>query len=257
MATGEGPRRPEGAPPLGGVAVVLIGVLVLAALVIAVEPLRSGVSDAVSGDTGGLRSDLRGLGFDGALIVLALGLVHVVVWYPAEILDAAVGYVYDFWIALPMIMVVWLINGVIAYQAGRHAARPVLYRFINRERFDRFELLAERGGTPLLLSMRLVPVVPFSLFSYAAGTARVPFGRFIWTTLVGYLPLTAVFVYLGSQLEELSATDPILWIGAAVLIATVVLTARLRRTLLAHRSEAAEEGLEGQDTASIADTISS
>ena len=41
---------------------------------------------------------------------------------------------------------------------------------------------------------------------------------FIWTTAVGYLPLTAVFVYLGSQLEELSPTDPMLWLGAAVLI---------------------------------------
>ena len=240
--TGERPGRTEGAPPLGGALLALVGIVLLAALVFAIEPLRSGVSDAVSGDTGALRQDLRGLGFDGALIVLALGLVHVFVWYPAEILDAAVGYVYDFWVALPMIMAVWLINGLIAYTIGRHAARPVLYRFMARERFDRFELLAERGGVTLLLSMRLVPIVPFSLFSYAAGAARVPPGRFVWTTLVGYLPLTAVFVYLGSQLEELSATDPILWIGAAVLIALVVLTARLRRMLSSQRTEPAREG---------------
>ena len=56
--------------------------------------------------------------------------------------------------------------------------------------------------------MRLVPIVPFSLFSYAAGSARVPAGRFAWTTAVGYLPITAVFAYLGSRLEELSPDDP-------------------------------------------------
>jgi uncharacterized membrane protein YdjX (TVP38/TMEM64 family) len=217
------------------VLVVLVGIAALAALVLAIEPLRSGVADAVAGDTGALREDLRGLGFTGALIVLVVGLVHVFVWYPAEILDAAAGYVYDFWIAMPLIMAVWLINAVLAYWIGRHAARPVLYRFINRERFDRFELLAERGGVTLLLSMRLVPIVPFSLFSYAAGAARVPLGRFIWTTAIGYLPLTAVFVYLGSQLEELSPTDPILWIGALVLIALVLLTARLRRMISPER----------------------
>ena len=109
---------------------------------------------------------------------------------------------------------------------------PILYRFINRERFDRFELLAERGGVTLLLSMRLVPIVPFSLFSYAAGAAKVPLGRFVWTTAIGYLPLTAVFVYLGSQLEELSATDPVLWIGALVLIALMLFTARLGGSIL-------------------------
>ena len=234
-ATGEGAARPDGLPPLTGVVVALAGIAVLAGLVFAIEPLRSGVSDAVAGDTGGLREDLRGLGVSGALIVLVLGLVHVVVWYPAEILDAAVGYVYGFWVAMPLIMAVWLVNGLVAYWIGRHATRPILYRFINRDRFDRFELLAERGGVTLLLSMRLVPIVPFSLFSYAAGAAKVPLGRFVWTTAIGYLPLTAVFVYLGSQLEELSATDPVLWIGAVVLIALTLLTARLRRIISARR----------------------
>ena len=215
----------------GGVLVALAGIAVLAVLVFAIEPLRSGVFDAVAGDTGGLRDDLRGLGVAGALIALALALVHVVVWYPAEILDAAVGYVYDFWVAMPLIMAAWLINAVLAYSIGRHAARPVLHRFIGPARFDRFERLAERGGVTMLISMRLVPIVPFSLFSYAAGAARVPLGRFVWTTAIGYLPITAVFVYVGSRLEELSATDPLLWIGALVLIALVVLTARLRRVI--------------------------
>ena len=91
----------------------------------------------------------------------------------------------------------------------------------------------------LLLSMRLIPIVPFSLFSYAAGAARVPLGRFVWTTVIGYIPLTVVFVYLGSQLEELSATDPFLWIGALVLIALILLTARLRRIIFAHRGGSA------------------
>ena len=85
--------------------------------------------------------------------------------------------------------------------------------------------------------MCLVPIVPFSLFSFAAGAAKVPLGRFVWTTAIGYLPLTAVFVYLGSQLEELSATDPVLWIGALVLIALMLFTARLSRIISAHRAD--------------------
>jgi uncharacterized membrane protein YdjX (TVP38/TMEM64 family) len=236
-ATGEGAAPPERLPTLWGVVVALAGIAVLAGLVFAIEPLRSGVSDAVAGNTGGLREDLRGLGVTGALIVLVLGLVHVVVVYPAEILDAAVGYVYGFWVATPLVMAVWLVNALVAYWIGRHATRPILHRFINQERFDRFELIAERGGVTLLLSMRLVPIVPFSLFSYAAGTARVPLGRFVWTTAIGYLPLTAVFVYLGSQLEELSATDPVLWIGAMVLIALTLLTARLWRLISARHAQ--------------------
>jgi uncharacterized membrane protein YdjX (TVP38/TMEM64 family) len=229
-------------PPWRGVLVTIGGLAALAAVVLAVEPLREGVSDAVSGNPEALRDDLRGLSVAGALIVLGVGLVHVFVWYPAEILDTAVGYVYDFWVALPLVMGVWVVNAIIAYWIGRHVARPVLHRFINPERFDSLERLAERGGVTLLLAMRLIPIVPFSLFSYAAGAAHVPVGRFIWTTVVGYLPLTAVFVYLGNQLEELSPTDPLLWLAAAVLIALALLTARLRRLTTRSKAARAAEG---------------
>ena len=210
--------------PLAVVVAVVGGIALLAILILAIEPLRAGIGDAVSGDTANLRGDLRGLGFGGVMIAFALALAHVVVWYPAEILDLAVGYVYGFWGGLALVMAGWIANGIVAYWIGRHAARPLLYRFVGRHRFDRLEQMVESGGVTLLLGMRLVPVIPFSLFSMVAGAARAPVPTFLWTTAVGYLPLTAVFVYLGSQLEELSPTDPVLWIGAAVLIALLMAT---------------------------------
>jgi uncharacterized membrane protein YdjX (TVP38/TMEM64 family) len=218
-------------PPLTGVLVTVAGIVLLALMVLVIEPLRTGVGDAVSGDTESLREELRDLGFAGALITLALALVHVVVWYPAEILDAAAGYVYGFWVALPLVMAGWLLNAAVAHQVGRHAARPLLYRVAGRERYLRLEHLVRAGGVTLLLAMRLVPIVPFSLFSIAAGSARVPMARFMWTTAVGYLPITAVFVYLGSRLEELSPTDPVLWVGVVVLVVLLLLTRRLARML--------------------------
>ncbi|MFL5869695.1 MAG: TVP38/TMEM64 family protein [Solirubrobacterales bacterium] len=225
MGVGDRKGSGEERPPLTGVAITLAGIAVLAAIVLAIPALRHGVENAINGDTSGLRHELHGLG--GVLLTVALALVHVVVWYPAEILDTAVGYVHGFPFGFPLVMACWVLNAVIAYWVGHNAARPLLYRIAGRERFERYEELVHRGGTTLLLGMRMVPVVPFSLFSYVAGAARVPLGRFVWTTAVGYIPITAVFVYVGSQLESLSATDPLLWIGAAVLIVLLLVSHRL------------------------------
>jgi uncharacterized membrane protein YdjX (TVP38/TMEM64 family) len=219
----------EEGTPLAGILVTIAGIVVLAILIVAIEPLRSGVSDAVTGNTENLRDDLRGLGFGGVVITLVLALAHVVVWYPAEILDTAAGYVYGFWAGLPLVMAGWLINGLLAYWVGAHAARPLLYRFIGRQRFDRLERMVEAGGVTLLLGMRVVPVIPFSFFSIAAGAARADLFTFVWTTAVGYLPLTAIFVYLGTRLETLSATDPVLWAGAIALIAMLLVTRYFHR----------------------------
>ena len=201
--------------------------LSIVALVLLVHPLRQAVTDALSGDTASLREDLRGFGFGGALLVLALAVSHAIIFYPAEILDAAVGFVYGFWVGLPLVMAGWMLNGLICHQIGRHAARPALVKMFGVERFARYEGVVERGGVTLLLACRMVPIVPFSLFSYVAGSARVPLGTFMWTTAVGYLPLTALFVYLGSKLEELSPNDPAIWIGAAGLIFFVLVTRKV------------------------------
>jgi uncharacterized membrane protein YdjX (TVP38/TMEM64 family) len=233
----EGDKAAEEKPPLEGVAVTVAGVAVLALIVLAVPSLRHGVADAIGGDTTALRHELRGI--DGVLITLGLALVHVVVWYPAEILDTAVGFVHGFPLGFPLVMVGWLLNAVIAFWVGHHVARPMLYRLTGRDRFERYEALVHRGGVTLLLGMRMIPIIPFSLFSYVAGAARVPFGRFVWTTAVGYIPITAVFVYLGSKLEELSPTDPLLWAGAVVLLLLLMLTRRFSRSMgEAHRGTA-------------------
>ena len=206
------------------VASIAAAVLIVG-LVLAIHPLRHAAGDALSGDTGALRADLSGIG--GVALVLALSLAHAVLLFPAEILNAAVGFVYGFWLGLPLMMLGWLLNGILCHQIGRHAARPGLIKIFGRERFMGYERAIERGGITLLLAMRMVPIVPFSLFGYVAGSARVPLWTFIWTTLVGYLPLTALFVYLGSRLEHLSANDPAIWLGAAGLIFFIVITRRV------------------------------
>jgi len=218
-------------PGFIALALTLGGILAMTALVLLVEPLRNGLGDALQGDTASLRKDLRGLGFGGGLIVIALALAHTVVWYPSEILSAAVGYVYDFWLALPLLMLGWLVNGLVCWTVGRYAARPFLLSWLGQDRFSSYERAVQRGGVTLLLGMRLVPVIPFSLFSYAAGSARVPLGRFTWTTVVGYLPLTAIFAYLGSRFEELSLDDPLLWAGAAAMLGMLLLTRGVIRKL--------------------------
>ena len=82
-----------------------------------------------------------------------------------------------------------------------------------------------RGGewgptttTSLLLSSRLIAVVPFALMGYAAGATRVNLWQFSWTTVVGYLPLTVAVAYLGSRAETLSASNPLAWGAVAVLV---------------------------------------
>ena len=222
-------REDEGVPPLIGVGVVACCVALLALMVLLIPALREAAGSAISGDTDALREQLDSAA--GIAVLYVLALMHTVIWFPAEILDAAAGYVWGFGLGMVVIMGAWMLNCWAAWEVGHRAARPLLYRLIGRDRFLAYERAVHRGGIPLLLGIRVVPIVPFSLFTMVIGAARVPLRRVLWTTFVGYIPITALFVYLGSQLEELSPTDPILIIGAIVLLAAIVIAHRMRGRL--------------------------
>ena len=240
--TKAGPDRPPVDRPRALLIAVLTtvgAVAALALIVLAVDPLHDAVSAALHGDSAGVRQEIRDLGIGGPLIVLCLCLVHAVLWYPAEIVDAAAGFVYGFWGGFALVMVGWLINGLAAYAIGRTIGHPLLHR-LGKERFQRAEEMIARGGVTLLLTVRLIPIFPFSVICYAAGAARVPLWRYTWTTMVGYTPITAISVYLGSRLENLHPTDPAV-IGAFTLVIVLMLAVRWLAKSTATEDPAAED----------------
>lgn len=226
MSESPGGPPPEEAgwrPPFLEIGITLAGIALLAGLVLAIPDLRDAFQAAVRGDSAEVREELDGLGVAGPLLILGLALIHAVVFYPAEIVDAAAGFVYGFFPALLLVMTGWLLSGFLCYAVGRSVARPLLDRWLGPSRFERTEAMIERGGVTLLIGVRLIPIVPFSLVCYAAGAARVPPWRFAWTTVVGYLPITALSVYFGTRLEGLSLTDPLVLGSAAALLALLLI----------------------------------
>jgi uncharacterized membrane protein YdjX (TVP38/TMEM64 family) len=191
-------------PPLPEIGITLAGVALLAGLVFAIPELHEAALAAIHGETDKVRSEITSLGVAGPLLILVLTLIHAVVFYPAEIVDAAAGLAYGFLPALLLMMFGWVLSGLACFFVGRSVARPLLDRWFGSERFERIEARIERGGAKALIAARLIPIFPFSIVCYAAGAARVPVWRFTWTTAVGYLPITAISVYFGTQLDLLS-----------------------------------------------------
>jgi uncharacterized membrane protein YdjX (TVP38/TMEM64 family) len=215
--------------PWTEIAITLAGIALLVALAFAIDPLHEAVKAALEGDNDEVRHQIDRLGAAGPLLILALTLLHAVVFYPAEIVDAAAGYAYGFFPAMALMTVGWVLSGLICWAVGHRVARPLFDRWFGSSRFERVERAMERGGPSLLLAMRLIPILPFSIVSYAAGAARVPAWRFVWTTAVGYLPITAIAVYFGTRLESLSLTDPLVLGSLVALLALLAVGHRAAR----------------------------
>ncbi|HMI72156.1 MAG TPA: hypothetical protein VK510_19315 [Solirubrobacteraceae bacterium] len=126
------------------VTVALVGLAVVA--VLAVVPLREAVGHALHGDIHALRSELRGLGVVGAIVLVGLILTHAVVFFPAD--NTTAGLVFGFAVGLPLVVVAWLASGLIAYWLGVFAGRPLAIRLAGENRVAIAERVIDRGGAP-------------------------------------------------------------------------------------------------------------
>lgn len=80
------------------------------------------------------------------------------------------------------------------------AAGWQLNRLVRHRSIDTVDARLRERGWLAILSLRLIPVVPFSAINYAAGASAVRMLPYALATLAGLLPGTAAVVILGDAL---------------------------------------------------------
>ena len=120
------------------------------------------------------------------------------------------------------------------------AAGWQLNRLVRHPRVESLDDRLRQRGWPTVMSMRLIPAVPFSVLNYAAGASAVRVLPYTLATLVGLLPGTAAVVILGDALT--GNVSPLLFLvslcTASVGVAGLVYEIRTHRRH--HRERVAE-----------------
>src|SRR5439155_22124655 len=75
-----------------------------------------------------------------------------------------------------------------------------LSRLTRHPRVDSLDTRLRERGWPTIVSMRLIPAVPFSVMNYAAGASAIRVLPYTLASLVGLIPGTAAVVILGDAL---------------------------------------------------------
>jgi uncharacterized membrane protein YdjX (TVP38/TMEM64 family) len=57
----------------------------------------------------------------------------------------------------------------------------------------------EQGNAPLLVLPRLIPVIPFFAINVGLTAAGLPLRTYLWTTVVGVVPVAFLFASIGSE----------------------------------------------------------
>ena len=146
---------------------------------------------------------IRGWGAWGVAGSIGLMVVHSFVPFPAEFLAFANGMLYGpYWGTL----ITWsgaMIGAAVAFGLSRRLGRPFVERMVSERHWETLDDWAARNGWQAVLVGRFFPVIAFNLINYAAGLTRISWWQFLWTTGLGILPMTAIMVAMGDNMEHL------------------------------------------------------
>lgn len=198
-----------------------LAALVVAAVLLAAAWRWTPLSELVNvGEIIETLRSLRGT-WTGPLIVIAIYIVAGLFVFPITVLIVATGVTFGavqgFIYALIGAELSALVTYLIGQRFGQQVVRNLPGRWASRVR----QRLA-RQGLLAIITLRVVPVAPFTIVNLVAGASRIGFRDFAWGTLLGMAPgALALTVFSDGVVAAISAPEPkhfAILVGLAIMI---------------------------------------
>lgn len=118
---------------------------------------------------------------------------------PITPLSVGAGVIFGFVRGSVVVWIATMLGAMLGYFLARGILAGTARRLIGRHR-EKLETLREGNVALSAFRMRMIPIVPFGLFNYAAAIGRVPPAPFLGGTAIGIIPGTLLAKFLGDRL---------------------------------------------------------
>lgn len=183
-----------------------------------------------------LQDHIMSLGSTGfVLFALAYVLVTLVIG-PTLLLTLSAGLLWGLGLGLVVAALSATLAAVVALLVGRVFARSRVQEFVARDkRLISVVRAVSQDSWRIVLLLRLSPFIPFGVQNYLLSITGIKLLPYTIATLVGTLPASALYVYLGSLGAELSSAGPLRW----ALLGIGLLATALVAWIIARRAQTA------------------
>lgn len=182
-------------------------------------------------------------GVTGLLAYVFVYVLGTVLFLPPGILNIAAGLIFGPVVGAVLALLANVLSAIVAFLVSRHVARSWVARLVaRRRRLLAVDRAVEKGGLKVVLLLRMSPVSPFSILNYAFGMSRVRARDYVLGSMLGTVPGTVLYVYIGSLLTSMvqifstgaAATSKtiFLWVGLIATVAAFSIVARLAKAEL-------------------------
>ncbi|MBI9012189.1 MAG: VTT domain-containing protein [Clostridiales bacterium] len=158
---------------------------------------------------------------------IVLGAIGVPVF---AVYTLAAGLIFGFVEGLIMSMSASIIGGYISFYLSRYAFSTYFRRKYHNQ-LEKIESKLQHKQFTYLLGLRLLPGFPYFLTNIMAGLSPIDEMTFLYSTFLGIIPSTVIFIYCGHILREVSTIKemltirnfwPIIMIALMAIVAIII-----------------------------------
>jgi membrane protein DedA with SNARE-associated domain len=168
-------------------------------------------------------------------VFLAMFLESSIVPIPSEVIVAGAAA-----IGIPIMSILIFgslgstLGAMVGYLIGRYAALPVIIKFgkyvcIKPHHIRKAEAFARKYGARGVLIGRVLPVVPFKVFSIASGITNIPPIPFVVCTLIGVIPRMYILAILGFAVRKYQGPILLIIVGVCLIVYLVYKLVKMQR----------------------------
>ena len=128
----------------------------------------------------------------GMMIVQALAIP-----IPSELVLIAGGLAFDFLVAWPVGALGSIVAALIGFYIAQKGGRGLAIKLVGERGINFADNWFNRWGGWAILLGRFAPFIPFDAISYSAGLTSMKLKKFMIPTIIGTLPRTFFYTYLG------------------------------------------------------------
>ena len=197
-------------------------------------------------------SYVQSLGAIGPLVVVLVYILATVLLIPGSAITIGAGTLFGLKTGFPVVVLGANLGALSAFLLARTFLRDQVAAWAAANpKFRSLDQAIGKKGFKMVLLTRLSPVFPFVLLNYFLGLTAVRLGAYVLASLIGMLPATFLFVYIGAAARDAIAGQVdtaadfyqqiFKYIGLAATVAVVVIVTRIARKAL-REAEREQEG---------------
>lgn len=141
---------------------------------------------------------IHSYGYWSIAIYTVLYVVLVSLSFPSSVFNITAGILFTFVEAISLAYFAGLSAAVVTFSFSRFLFHDFVCNKVKQTETGTNLLKAtEKNGAKLIILLRFNPFIPAVIKNYGLGVTDIPFRTYCWATLLGQMPITTMYVYLG------------------------------------------------------------